>query len=86
MLDIYRQQHIKPPVAPTEELQTTSCPVNIRKSSLQLKLIKNEGFLNMVIDSDVPSVIKIALKVINTDGSPNEELLITEEIEAGINL
>ena len=31
----------------------------------------------MVIDSDVPSVIKIALKVINTDGSNYEELLIT---------
>jgi hypothetical protein len=86
MLDIYMQQHIKPPVAPTEELQTTSCPVNIRKSSLQLKPIKNECYLNMVIDSDIPFVIKIVLKIINSDGSSNEKLLITEEIEAGINL
>lgn len=86
MLEIYMQQHIKPPVAPTEEIQTTSCPVNIRKSSLQLKPINNECYLNMLIDSDVPSVIKIVLKIINTDGTSNEQLLITEEVEAGINL
>ena len=40
----------------------------------------------MVVDSDVSSVLKIALNITNADGTANESMLLVKNLNAGINM